>query len=93
MFDNGISVRKLIDMDFEEYEEYLDKKIKKDSFYNEKVQEFQDICDKETDKKTALKLDASCVAIETAARDIAFDEGFKLGVKFILSCIKGGVCE
>ena len=90
MFGNDASITRIIGKG-EEYEKYLDEKIKKDSFYNEQVQEFQDICDKETDKKTALKLDAACTAIETAARDIAFDEGFKLGVRLIVNCMGGGV--
>lgn len=78
---------------FDDYEEFINSKVKDNEKYTQAVEEFKGYIEtlkEEKGFKYMDKVDSAVTTIEMTARDTAFNEGFKMGVKFIQKYISKG---
>ena len=82
-------IMKYINMCFEEHDLSLREKLKQNEAYVRAESDF--IYRVNTlDRKAQLDIESKACFAEALAVDVAFDEGFKEGVRFILGCLGNG---
>ncbi len=74
-----------IKMQPEELDLKLEEEIRKNETYNKTSKDLYELLSS-IEKKMALKIEATAVCLETISRDIAYNEGFKDAINFILLC-------
>ena len=80
----SLSIIDIIEMNPDDHDLELDNKIEATPEYQEALTNFKKAINTlETSLK--LKIDDEVARMEVAARDIAFNEGFKMAVRLILS--------
>lgn len=78
---------------FNDYEEFIDNKVKESEDYKtaeEAYKERMSNIEAKEGFKFMDELDNTVIVMEHTIKDIAFNEGFKMGVKFILDFIANG---
>lgn len=80
---------------FDDYEEFINSKIKENKEYAEAEDTYLKYLDEIKEKegfKYMDEMDDAVTVMEYTARNVAFNEGFKMGIRFIQDFIsKGGV--
>lgn len=86
---NTIQITDLMFRDVEEHDQKLTKALESTPAYKEAVSKLNETTEKvkALDRDLWFELDSDIITAEVAARDAAFNEGFKLGVKLILSSV------
>jgi len=84
-----VMIMKYINMDFSEHEAKLGNKIEADEDYKDARKTFKESLSL-LDRELNIKIEDHAGYVETLAKDIAYNEGFKEGVRFILGCISTG---
>lgn len=82
----GIDILELIDAGTEEIDEIIDDKLEKDERYKKAEKEFLEMIEP-LEQKYDLDIESAELIMETWAREVAFNEGFKMGVRLIISCM------
>lgn len=78
---------------FDGYEEFINGKLKGNEEYKEAEKTFEEhlkTMQEEKGFEYMDKVDNAVITMETAARDTAFNEGFKMGIRFIQDFIAKG---
>lgn len=83
----NLTITDLIEMYPDNHDFELGNKIKENPEYKKAQKEFYRIIDT-LETKIRLKLDDEAVRMETIAKDVAFNEGFKLAIQLILSSLQ-----
>jgi predicted nuclease with TOPRIM domain len=86
----NLTVKDLINKSFEDHDSALGEAIKNNPEYTEAEKRYEKLLErlKELDKQIWLDLDSEANLLEALAVDTAFNEGFKLAIKLILSSIQ-----
>lgn len=87
---NKLNVVDLLSTGYSKFADNLGKMIESNSEY----QEAQEIFCKgisNLEKDTWLEVESNEVIMENVARETAFNEGFKMGVRLILGCVNSGM--
>ena len=82
-------IMRYINMDFAEHDNILGKKVDQNENYKAAVKDLHEAL-KSLDRKTEIHISDKACFVEAIVTDIAYDEGFKEGIKFILGCISSG---
>lgn len=87
---NTIQITDLMFGGFEEHDTKLSNAIDSNPEYMETVKKVESHYDelRKLDRELWAKMNSDVTRMEVAARDIAFNEGFKLAIKLILSSIQ-----
>jgi hypothetical protein len=87
---NTIQITDLMFKDVEEHDLKLSKVFDSTPAYTEAVSKLNETTEKvkALDRDLWFELDSDIINVEVVARDTAFNEGFKLAVKLILSSIQ-----
>lgn len=87
---NTLQITDLVFGSVDKHEEDLNKTINANPEYTQAVERVNEHYEKlkTLDRELWLDMDADLITLETIARDTAFNEGFKLAVKLILSSIQ-----
>ena len=82
-------IMKFIGMDFLEHDKLLGNKIDSNEDYKAAR---KTLCETLSllDKKIGTDIDDKAGYAEALSRDLAYDEGFSAGIKFIMGCISSG---
>ena len=87
---NNLNITDLILGGYEDYDMEIAKAIDNNPKYIEAVQKIEGHYEKlkHFDKKLWLEMDSDINTLETIAKDTAFNEGFKLAIRLILSSVQ-----
>lgn len=87
---NTLQITDLVFGSVDKHEEDLNKTINANPEYTQAVERVNEHYEKlkTLDRELWLDMDADLITLETIARDTAFNEGFKLAVKLILSSVQ-----
>lgn len=82
-------IMKYIGMPFEKQAGELEEKFKQNSTYVAAEKDWLE-CVSKLDEAIISEVDSKSSYVEAIARDIAYDEGFKEGVRFTMGCMSKG---
>ncbi len=90
MANKLLGIKDLMNKPFEDHDMELQKVLRDNPEYIEAEKTVKELMEKVKgfDRKIWLDLDAETNYMEALARDVAFNEGFKLAVKLLLSSVQ-----
>lgn len=86
---NKLNIVDLLSTGYEKFANDLEKIIESNGEYQEAQEAFSEGISK-LEKDIWLEVESCEVRMETIAKETAFNEGFKMGVRLILGCINSG---
>lgn len=82
----GMDILELIDKGSEEIDEIIDNQLQKDKRYKEAEKKFLALIET-LEKEPKLDIEGAESTMEAWAKDAAFNEGFKTGVRLMVGCM------